>query len=191
LLVDYPEKQEYMLKVAKSRQKRIIHYLGMDKTKLDSADEQDEEDAKTDLFGVDADEMMMQKDEEFEKSRAHARISIKQHHAHKPTAKRSSELMGASDTLTSMQKFQQNNAALIERSPSGEGEGRRKSSFVSAQGILERRSGGEKGGMRERSAVRKKSNLGESSNLMALSMSAAMSSPEGQAELRRNSRLNN
>jgi CRP-like cAMP-binding protein len=119
LLVDYPDKQEYMLRVAKARQKRIIHYLGMDKSKLSREDEQDEEDAKTELFGVDADEMMMQKDVEFEQSRAHARISLKQahHNNHTPASRaRISEVTGG-EQRTSLQVFQSRPdvASLVER----------------------------------------------------------------------------
>ncbi|GMI10428.1 hypothetical protein TrVE_jg5639 [Triparma verrucosa] len=80
LLNDFPEKDEYMKRVSRARHKRIVNYMGVEDGKDPDDEEQDEEDAKTDLFGTDADEMMLRKDEEFEKYRANARISIRASH---------------------------------------------------------------------------------------------------------------
>ncbi|GMH69740.1 hypothetical protein TL16_g05229 [Triparma laevis f. inornata] len=80
LLHDFPEKEEYMKRVARARHKRIVAYMGVEEGKEPDDEEQDEEDAKTDLFGTDADEMMLRKDEEFEKYRQHARISVRASH---------------------------------------------------------------------------------------------------------------
>jgi len=79
VLDDFPDKKEYMESVAKSRQKRIINYLSEDSSEADLAaeDKDDREDCKTELFGIDADEVMVAKDEHATKSRERARISIR------------------------------------------------------------------------------------------------------------------
>ena len=83
LLFDFDEQHMYMKKIARARQKRIVSYLGLNDEEIDQDEEQDEEDAKTDLFGTDADEMMIRKDQEFEKYRQHARISVRSTHQRK------------------------------------------------------------------------------------------------------------
>jgi CRP-like cAMP-binding protein len=83
LLSDFADQTRYMQKIARARQKRIVAYLGLADAEVDEDEEQDEEDAKTDLFGTDADEMMIRKDQEFEKYRQHARISMRSTHTRK------------------------------------------------------------------------------------------------------------
>ena len=103
VLRDHPDKSEYMYDISRKRKKRMMKYLnleskGSNKEKEDGGDsdddEQDEEDEKTDLFGTDADEMMLLKDEEFEKYRSHARISVKATH------NRTASSVSATDSFT-------------------------------------------------------------------------------------------
>ena len=89
-LDDFPAKKEYMLRVARARQSRIISYLS-DTVTQESADEQDEEDAKTDMFGTDADEMMVTKELENEKYRHKARISVRAAHSFSTNDERKAE----------------------------------------------------------------------------------------------------
>ena len=76
ILDDYPEKKDYMENVAICRQKRIFNYLSKESVELGEEDRDDQEDCKTDLFGVDASEVMMVKEEEFGKHKERARVSM-------------------------------------------------------------------------------------------------------------------
>eukprot|EP00520_Triparma_pacifica_P017727 CAMPEP_0118640342 /NCGR_PEP_ID=MMETSP0785-20121206/4703_1 /TAXON_ID=91992 /ORGANISM="Bolidomonas pacifica, Strain CCMP 1866" /LENGTH=1277 /DNA_ID=CAMNT_0006531725 /DNA_START=175 /DNA_END=4005 /DNA_ORIENTATION=- len=94
LLFDFGAQHNYMKKIARARQKRIVSYLGLEEEEIEEDEEQDEEDAKTDLFGTDADEMMIKKDQEFEAYRAHARISVRATHNRPSQRERGSEREG-------------------------------------------------------------------------------------------------
>eukprot|EP00957_Ditylum_brightwellii_P032888 2493533-Ditylum_brightwellii.AAC.1 len=54
-----------MKTVAQSRQRRLLHYIKPKENPLYAMDEVDGEDRKTDLFGVDADQVEYEKEEEF------------------------------------------------------------------------------------------------------------------------------
>lgn len=80
VLQDYPEIMRGMKRVARSRKNRLKHYIDPAKNGLDPEDEIDSEDCKTELFGVDADEVTHIKDSAFENSRRKAHVGI----GHKP-----------------------------------------------------------------------------------------------------------
>jgi len=67
-LKDFPESMRQMEKVAKSRQKRLAYYMDPEDNELLPQDEIDAEDAKTELFGADADEVAFVKEEAFERT---------------------------------------------------------------------------------------------------------------------------
>lgn len=79
VLTDYPEINASMKKVATSRKNRLAHYVNPKSCALSSDEEIDAEDCKTELFGVDADEVALEKEEAFEKSRRHANFGKKKH----------------------------------------------------------------------------------------------------------------
>lgn len=76
ILQDFPDTLASMVGVAESRQRRLQHYVDPEKQRLLPADEIDAEDCKTELFGVDADKVVL--DKEVETSRA--RIKGRQTH---------------------------------------------------------------------------------------------------------------
>jgi hyperpolarization activated cyclic nucleotide-gated potassium channel 2 len=96
LLEDFPDREEYVCRVAKSRQRRIVQYLSGDDKTGAGGDDLDEEDAKTDLFGADADEMMSVKDREADKNRTNARISRQAASRYTSNPKNFSSVMGSS-----------------------------------------------------------------------------------------------
>jgi len=65
ILQDFPGTASAMKTVAQSRQRRLLHYIKPKENPLYAMDEVDGEDRKTDLFGVDADQVEYEKEEEF------------------------------------------------------------------------------------------------------------------------------
>ncbi len=80
ILNDFPASLENMTSIAESRRRRLDHYIDPTTNPLMPEDEIDAEDCKTELFGVDADKVVSVKDEQFEQTRAHARIKARQSH---------------------------------------------------------------------------------------------------------------
>ena len=64
LLHDYPTVESRMTRVAQSRRRRLAHYRNPKQVELDPADEIDHEDSQTELFGVDADKILHDKEQE-------------------------------------------------------------------------------------------------------------------------------
>ena len=60
----YPTVESRMTRVAQSRRRRLAHYRNPKQVKLDPADEIDHEDSQTELFGVDADKILHDKEQE-------------------------------------------------------------------------------------------------------------------------------
>lgn len=63
-----------MMKVAQSRQRRLDHYLDPKNVPLATEDEIDAEDCRTALFGQDADDLTLLKEEEMNKERFNSGI---------------------------------------------------------------------------------------------------------------------
>lgn len=74
ILRDHPDIEKSLEKVAQSRRRRLAHYLDPIKEPLLPGDEIDSEDCKTDLFGVDAEEVTNEKKTAYENSRRHAKV---------------------------------------------------------------------------------------------------------------------
>lgn len=64
ILQDFPHTLASMVGVAESRQRRLQHYVDPEKHPLRPTDEIDAEDCKTELFGVDADKVVLDKEEQ-------------------------------------------------------------------------------------------------------------------------------
>jgi len=75
VLQDFPDTLASMTGVAESRQRRLQHYIDPEKHRLLPADEIDAEDCKTELFGVDADKVVLDKEEESSRTRMKGRQS--------------------------------------------------------------------------------------------------------------------
>ena len=69
-LHDYPETLEFMKRVAEKRLRRLQHFINPSKVPFRVDDEVDEEDSKTELFGVDTTKLVHVKEEEATKSRS-------------------------------------------------------------------------------------------------------------------------
>jgi CRP-like cAMP-binding protein len=67
---DYPETFQCMKRVAEKRLQRLQHFLDPSKFPLGGDDEVDEEDSKTELFGVDTKTIVHEKEEAAAKSRS-------------------------------------------------------------------------------------------------------------------------
>eukprot|EP00568_Trieres_chinensis_P014048 CAMPEP_0183321582 /NCGR_PEP_ID=MMETSP0160_2-20130417/69232_1 /TAXON_ID=2839 ORGANISM="Odontella Sinensis, Strain Grunow 1884" /NCGR_SAMPLE_ID=MMETSP0160_2 /ASSEMBLY_ACC=CAM_ASM_000250 /LENGTH=121 /DNA_ID=CAMNT_0025488549 /DNA_START=1 /DNA_END=366 /DNA_ORIENTATION=+ len=67
ILKDFPETEATMMRVARSRKRRLDHYVSPSSCPLLPEDEIDSEDSKTELFGVDAAQVASAKEEEFER----------------------------------------------------------------------------------------------------------------------------
>jgi len=66
-----------MMNVAQSRQRRLAHYLDPKKVDLAPGDEVDAEDCRTELFGQDADQILLDKEEEMNIDRISSGIKPK------------------------------------------------------------------------------------------------------------------
>ena len=75
VLQDFPDTLASMVGVAESRQRRLQHYVDPEKYRLRSTDEIDTEDCKTDLFGVDAEKVVLEKEEETSRAKMKGRQS--------------------------------------------------------------------------------------------------------------------
>jgi predicted flavoprotein YhiN len=73
VLTDFPDAMGIMVKVAKSRHRRLKHYMNPSVCALAKEDEIDSEDCKTELFGVDAEKIVSAKEDEVTKSRVNTR----------------------------------------------------------------------------------------------------------------------
>ena len=69
-LHDYPETLEFMKRVAERRLRRLQHFVNPAKVPFRVEDEVDEEDSKTELFGVDTTKLVTKKEEEATKARS-------------------------------------------------------------------------------------------------------------------------
>jgi hypothetical protein len=75
VLQDFPSTFTAMKGVAESRQRRLEHYINPQMHKLLPKDEVDAEDAKTELFGADAEKVVSAKDEQSSRVRSKMRQS--------------------------------------------------------------------------------------------------------------------
>jgi len=76
VLRDFPESFSKMKRVAESRHRRLKHYINPEQHPLLPNDEIDSEDCKTELFGVDAENVVTLKEEEsMKKSRQSHRMA--------------------------------------------------------------------------------------------------------------------
>ena len=74
LLKDYPYVEAKMTDIAQSRRRRLAHYLDPKHVVLEPGDEIDAEDCQTELFGVDADKILRDKEEEYNQERLQSGI---------------------------------------------------------------------------------------------------------------------
>jgi len=74
VLRDHPDVEATLRRVARSRKHRLEHYIDPAKNPLRPGDEIDTEDRKTELFGVDAEEITSEKQEEFENTIKQAKV---------------------------------------------------------------------------------------------------------------------
>jgi len=88
VLQDFPDTLVTMKKVAVSRVNRLQHYVSPEKYGLKPEDEVDSEDRKTELFGVDAEEVMHAKAEE------NSRFRLKSRHSHRNALTRNNPIFG-------------------------------------------------------------------------------------------------
>lgn len=88
VLQDFPDTLVTMKKVAVSRVNRLQHYVSPEKYDLKPEDEVDSEDRKTELFGVDAEEVMHAKAEE------NSRFRLKSRHSHRHALIRNNPIFG-------------------------------------------------------------------------------------------------
>lgn len=77
LLQDYPSIETKMIDIAQSRRRRLAHYLDPKNVSLEKKDEVDAEDCRTELFGVDAEKILHDKEEEFKMERINSGIKTK------------------------------------------------------------------------------------------------------------------
>lgn len=81
ILKDFPKTEREMKRVAESRQKRLGHYIDPETVPLNPEDEIDAEDSKTELFGVDAEKVTHEKEEEYaQKRKTNMRIKDRPKH---------------------------------------------------------------------------------------------------------------
>ncbi len=77
LLQDHPSIETKMTNTAQSRKRRLAHYFDPKKVPLEAGDEVDAEDSRTELFGVDADKILQDKEEEYKLERIQSGIKTK------------------------------------------------------------------------------------------------------------------
>ena len=77
LLQDHPAVESKMVTIAQSRRMRLAHYLDPKGVPLDAGDEVDAEDCRTELFGVDAEKILQDKEEEYKLERINSGIKPK------------------------------------------------------------------------------------------------------------------
>jgi CRP-like cAMP-binding protein len=73
VLSDFPDTLDFMVDVARKRQRRLKHYVNPLKYALSKEDEIDSEDCKTELFGADAEQICSKKEEEVSRYRMNTR----------------------------------------------------------------------------------------------------------------------
>jgi len=88
LLHDHPAIESRMRNIAQSRRRRLAHYLNPDEIKLSAGDEVDSEDSRTDLFGLPSDDVLHEKDEEYNQERLQSGIRRRTFHHHSQNRRR-------------------------------------------------------------------------------------------------------
>ena len=88
LLHDHPAIESRMRNIAQSRRRRLAHYLNPDEIKLSAGDEVDSEDSRTDLFGLPSDDILHEKDEEYNQERLQSGIRRRTFHHHSQNRRR-------------------------------------------------------------------------------------------------------
>lgn len=96
LLHDYPNVESRMTKVAQSRRRRLAHYLDPKQVELAPADEVDAEDSRTELFGIDADKILADKEEESNIERISSGRKPRKTMIQSPSSRRNASLSNSS-----------------------------------------------------------------------------------------------